>query len=245
MAELPTEIIDIIFEFIPSCGLHVSKKYDKAFTADAYITAKDILSYFRRHRTYFKKEQPMKAFDIATYNAHYNDINRLFALKKYRGSKMIIFLALIHDATDIEAVYFPKNVLKDLAEECKITDVYVEDILKKVRSRDELYNVQRMVPEPMIKKAYYEIMDSLEDTKVGDLTTRLLSDHFMDYAHDHKYFMGIDGLDYETFTNMMYSTKYMRLIRDDLIDTIPDDELRDALYEISSEICSFEQHIHR
>lgn len=51
-ADLPYELIDIIFEFIPSNGLHVSKKYnDVLLPADSESTAVHYLIHVYRQRT--------------------------------------------------------------------------------------------------------------------------------------------------------------------------------------------------
>lgn len=49
--DIPYEILDIIFSFVPSNGLHVSKKYDSLFTCrDAYFSGnKYLIDYHRRH----------------------------------------------------------------------------------------------------------------------------------------------------------------------------------------------------
>ena len=50
-ADLPQEMIDLIFSFVPSIGLHVSKKFDKvSLNLDYYSTAKHFFLGCRRSR---------------------------------------------------------------------------------------------------------------------------------------------------------------------------------------------------
>ena len=53
-SDLPYELIDLIFSFGPSLGLHVSKKYnDVSLDADSFVTANHILLAHHRYETGF------------------------------------------------------------------------------------------------------------------------------------------------------------------------------------------------
>jgi len=67
MNALPNELIDIIFEFVPSIGLHVSRKYDKAsVVGDHYMTIKHFFVNERRQSETIEKLKMMEEYIDST-----------------------------------------------------------------------------------------------------------------------------------------------------------------------------------
>lgn len=77
-AALPVEIVDIIFEYVPSIGLHVSRDYDKMSTVgDHYMTIKNLLvNEYRRRVTIGTRDDAIREYVDETIKiTYYGDEN--------------------------------------------------------------------------------------------------------------------------------------------------------------------------
>lgn len=217
LIDLPYELIDIIFEMVPSIGLHVSKKYDRMSVAelDQYSGAKHFfLNYYRfeEYRTHeYNKIQPLPTNASKGQRRKYN--------KKIKHLKPDILMKPRELALKVlyGHIECPQHMYPEIKKANLLTAEDVKDELSE--GNDELLD---LVPEEIFEEIYddYEFMvrDSLDniDTLSKFYTKDALSDIYIRYMRQiFDGDIGCPDYDQEHIEYLMdYMTEYNHLLHD-------------------------------
>jgi len=204
-SDLPNEIIDIIFSFVPSTGLHVSRKYnDVCLCSSAYTDLKDFLLHEHRKETDFCKHiwehnyeslescEPYDPCDPQTAWRRWHPYTLHDDIKKKVTVQSITYNVL-HDRNYPEIVYkWFLDAPKKNTSHKRILDV-IRSIIKYLKKipRDSKELVDRL-------KCFYNNHDlywAFMSTNFSELTDNPNMTYFADIIKDEIVEMSLDFLE--------------------------------------------------